>query len=206
MIRLAADRTKSAVPSSAEAAWSADVGGKLTSPVMAGGRVFVAAVDAHTVHALNADDGRRLWSFTAGARVDSAPDDSRRAGAVRLSRWLGVLPACVRWRAGLAISRRAGAASDLGLRTVGIRLAGLRQRARGTWRRLFRRRTVELPRWRCVPLRPRSANRPSDPSDPSRRPVARRVEGRRRGVLHGRREARYPRQRRLFTVHVSEPV
>jgi outer membrane protein assembly factor BamB len=35
--------------------------------------VFVAQVDAHTVHALSADDGRRLWQFTAGGRVDSPP-------------------------------------------------------------------------------------------------------------------------------------
>jgi hypothetical protein len=33
----------------------------------------VAAIDAHTVHALDARTGRRLWSYTAGARVDSPP-------------------------------------------------------------------------------------------------------------------------------------
>jgi outer membrane protein assembly factor BamB len=33
----------------------------------------VAAVDRHTVHALDADSGEPLWSFTAGARVDSPP-------------------------------------------------------------------------------------------------------------------------------------
>jgi outer membrane protein assembly factor BamB len=35
--------------------------------------VFVAAIDSHTVHALDAQKGTALWSFTAGARVDSPP-------------------------------------------------------------------------------------------------------------------------------------
>ena len=35
--------------------------------------MFVAGVDAHTVYALGAGDGRRLWSYTAEARVDSPP-------------------------------------------------------------------------------------------------------------------------------------
>jgi len=47
--------------------------GGLTPPVAAGGRVFVAEPDAHTVHALNADNGKRLWSFIADGRVDSPP-------------------------------------------------------------------------------------------------------------------------------------
>jgi hypothetical protein len=35
--------------------------------------VFVAAVDKHTVHALDASTGKAAWTFTAGARVDSPP-------------------------------------------------------------------------------------------------------------------------------------
>ena len=54
-------------------AWQADLGGKLTSVVVAEGKVLVAQVDTHTVHALDARDGRRLWSYTAGGRVDSPP-------------------------------------------------------------------------------------------------------------------------------------
>jgi hypothetical protein len=41
--------------------------------VVADGQLFVAQVDAHTVHALDAEDGRRIWTYTAGGRVDSPP-------------------------------------------------------------------------------------------------------------------------------------
>jgi outer membrane protein assembly factor BamB len=54
-------------------AWEIDMGGKVSQPVVASGRLYVAAVDRHAVHALNADTGRPLWRFTAGGRVDSPP-------------------------------------------------------------------------------------------------------------------------------------
>lgn len=54
-------------------AWQAELGGRLTPPVVAEGRVLVASVDDHAVHALDAADGKRLWSYTAGGRVDSPP-------------------------------------------------------------------------------------------------------------------------------------
>ena len=41
--------------------------------MIAGGKCLVAAVDAHTVHALDAASGEELWEFTAGGRVDSPP-------------------------------------------------------------------------------------------------------------------------------------
>lgn len=53
--------------------WSAKLGGKLTQPVIAGETAFVASVDAHTVYALSTADGRELWRYTAGGRIDSAP-------------------------------------------------------------------------------------------------------------------------------------
>ncbi|MFH1718953.1 MAG: PQQ-binding-like beta-propeller repeat protein, partial [Planctomycetota bacterium] len=53
--------------------WKADIGGRLTSPVIAGGKVFVASIDTHTVHVLDAISGKRLWQYTAGGRVDSPP-------------------------------------------------------------------------------------------------------------------------------------
>lgn len=53
--------------------WTAAIGGRLTQPVIAGGRVCVASIDAHTVYALNAADGKAQWHFTAGGRIDSAP-------------------------------------------------------------------------------------------------------------------------------------
>ena len=63
----------SAVPAQLKQQWKADVGGKITQPVVAGGRLLVASVDTHTVHALDAASGKVLWSFTAGGRVDSSP-------------------------------------------------------------------------------------------------------------------------------------
>ncbi|MHB8901141.1 MAG: outer membrane protein assembly factor BamB family protein, partial [Thermoguttaceae bacterium] len=53
--------------------WKVNLGGKLTAPVAAGGKVLVARTDAHTVYALAADDGKQLWQFTAGGRIDSPP-------------------------------------------------------------------------------------------------------------------------------------
>jgi outer membrane protein assembly factor BamB len=48
-------------------------GGGLTPPVAARGRVFVAEPDAHAVHALDAENGELLWTYTADGRVDSPP-------------------------------------------------------------------------------------------------------------------------------------
>ncbi len=66
-------RATTEVPSDLKQTWAADIGGRLSSPVVANGRVFLAAIDTHTVHAIDADSGKRLWQFTAGARVDSPP-------------------------------------------------------------------------------------------------------------------------------------
>ena len=65
--------TRCSVPAVLRRKWQVDVGGKLTSPTVAGGRVFVASVDEHRVCAMDADSGRSMWDFTAGARVDSPP-------------------------------------------------------------------------------------------------------------------------------------
>ena len=65
--------TRVAVPTELRQAWAVRVGGRLTSPVVAGGALLVASVDAHTVHALDASDGRARWTYTAGARMDSPP-------------------------------------------------------------------------------------------------------------------------------------
>jgi len=65
--------TSTSVTSATKKLWSADLGGALTQAVIAGGRVFVASRDTHTVYALSAKAGDLSWSYTAGARVDSAP-------------------------------------------------------------------------------------------------------------------------------------
>ena len=61
------------VPSTLKTAWKAPIGGKLTSPVIAEGTVLVASSDAHTVWALAEGDGKRLWTYTAGGRIDTPP-------------------------------------------------------------------------------------------------------------------------------------
>jgi len=61
------------VPAELTEAWRVEIGGPITSPVIAGGRFFVAAIDRHTVHALDAGTGEALWTFTAGGRIDSPP-------------------------------------------------------------------------------------------------------------------------------------
>lgn len=53
--------------------WTAKIGGRLTSPVIAGGTVYVAQVNTHTLHALDEATGNTKWTFTAGARIDSPP-------------------------------------------------------------------------------------------------------------------------------------
>lgn len=65
--------TPASVLSPLEYTWRANIGGRLSGVTVANGKVYVAQVDAHTIHALDAEKGDRLWQFTAGARVDSPP-------------------------------------------------------------------------------------------------------------------------------------
>jgi len=53
--------------------WDVQLQGEITPPVVADRRVFVAVKDKHAVHAFRTKDGRELWSFTAGGRIDSPP-------------------------------------------------------------------------------------------------------------------------------------
>jgi hypothetical protein len=61
------------VPGQLTQAWRAELAGRLSALVVANGLVYVAQIDVHTVHALDAATGKRRWSYTAGARVDSPP-------------------------------------------------------------------------------------------------------------------------------------
>jgi len=65
--------TQSVVAPELATVWKKHVGGKLTQSVIAGGKVLVASTDEHTLHALDAGDGRTIWSYVAGGRIDSAP-------------------------------------------------------------------------------------------------------------------------------------
>jgi outer membrane protein assembly factor BamB len=66
-------RGAAVVPASLSAGWETAIEGRLSSPVVAEGKVFVASVDDHSVHAINAYSGSPLWRYVAGGRVDSAP-------------------------------------------------------------------------------------------------------------------------------------
>ncbi|MEA3224896.1 MAG: PQQ-binding-like beta-propeller repeat protein, partial [Planctomycetota bacterium] len=65
--------TPTPVPAVLRPRWQVKVGDKLTAPVVAAGKVFVATVDKHTVSAIDADSGKSAWRFTTGSRVDSPP-------------------------------------------------------------------------------------------------------------------------------------
>ena len=66
-------RTRASVPAKLKQAWTTKLGGKLSSVVVAAGKLFVASVEDHTVHAMDMRSGKPVWSFTAGGRVDSPP-------------------------------------------------------------------------------------------------------------------------------------
>jgi outer membrane protein assembly factor BamB len=61
------------VPAKLRQAWEIELGGRITQPVVADGKLLVASVDTHAVHAVDAASGTKLWSYTTGGRVDSPP-------------------------------------------------------------------------------------------------------------------------------------
>ncbi len=65
--------TAASVAAEPKPIWQSQVGARLSGVVVADGKVLVADVDRHTVHALDAQSGKRLWQYTAGGRVDSPP-------------------------------------------------------------------------------------------------------------------------------------
>lgn len=66
-------RSRSSVSTNLTHNWKTQIGGRLTSPVISGGKLLVAAVDQHTIHALDAASGEPMWQYTAGGRIDSPP-------------------------------------------------------------------------------------------------------------------------------------
>ena len=65
--------TAAAVDTNTKVKWRIRIGGRLSQPVVAGGKLFVAAVDAHTVCALDQGSGKIEWKYIVGGRVDSPP-------------------------------------------------------------------------------------------------------------------------------------
>ncbi len=53
--------------------WEITLEGKLTPPVLAGDRVFVARKHDHVLFAFDATRGRQIWNYVAGGRIDSPP-------------------------------------------------------------------------------------------------------------------------------------
>jgi len=54
-------------------AWQVDLGSRPTGCVAVGDTVLAAVPDFHQVVALHANDGKRIWTFTAGGRIDTPP-------------------------------------------------------------------------------------------------------------------------------------
>ncbi|MHC4914209.1 MAG: outer membrane protein assembly factor BamB family protein, partial [Planctomycetota bacterium] len=65
--------TASRVPAAPGEIWAAEIGGELSPPTIAAGKVFVTSVETHRVHALDAASGKKLWSYTADGPVYSPP-------------------------------------------------------------------------------------------------------------------------------------
>ncbi len=63
------------VSTSLNPAWETEIGdgSRLSSVIVADGKLFVAEIDAHAVHCLDAGNGKILWSHVAGGRIDSPP-------------------------------------------------------------------------------------------------------------------------------------
>jgi outer membrane protein assembly factor BamB len=65
--------TEANVGTELKVAWRADIGTAGSGIVVSDGRVLVAGVESHSVHALDVADGKQQWRAIVGARVDSPP-------------------------------------------------------------------------------------------------------------------------------------
>jgi len=65
--------TQVKVSADIQTAWQLQLDPSITQPVASGNRLFIASRDTHTVYAVDAGSGKKLWRFTAGGRVDSPP-------------------------------------------------------------------------------------------------------------------------------------
>ncbi|MEJ2111629.1 MAG: PQQ-binding-like beta-propeller repeat protein [Acidobacteriota bacterium] len=65
--------TRATVSADISAQWNTKLGGKLSSPVVSGNRMYVSKINAHTLYALDIATGDILWHYTTGGRVDSPP-------------------------------------------------------------------------------------------------------------------------------------
>ena len=63
----------SKLPDKLKTQWTLRAGRKLSAPVIAAGKLFVAAIDEYHVLAMDAKTGTLLWEAPTGGRVDSPP-------------------------------------------------------------------------------------------------------------------------------------
>lgn len=87
-------RTESGLPDELTNAWETKLGGRLSAVTIADQKLFVAQIDAHRLHALNASTGAIEWTFIAGGRIDSPPTiDAGRVIFGSADGWMYVLHA-----------------------------------------------------------------------------------------------------------------
>ncbi len=65
--------TDTAVRTDLRVNWQTKVADRLTQPIAADGKIFVAATDQHSLHAIDQQSGKKLWKYIAGGRIDSPP-------------------------------------------------------------------------------------------------------------------------------------
>ena len=65
--------TDAEIPRSLTSVWQVDLGGAVTSPVVADGRVIVACKTSRDVVCLGEADGREQWRYTPAGRLDTPP-------------------------------------------------------------------------------------------------------------------------------------
>ncbi len=65
--------TKAPIPPQVKTRWEVSLGGRLTAPVIADGKVYVSQIDTHTIHAFDETTGKSQWTMTIGGRVDTPP-------------------------------------------------------------------------------------------------------------------------------------
>jgi hypothetical protein len=64
---------RSTVSAQLRECWNTAIGGKVTGPVVAGGRVYVGARDSDELVALEATDGTEVWRYSMGGSIDTPP-------------------------------------------------------------------------------------------------------------------------------------
>jgi len=66
-------RSRTEVPVKLKEAWHVQFRGELTPPIVKYRSLIVSEKQTHTVHCLDAETGKKIWSYTAGGAVDSPP-------------------------------------------------------------------------------------------------------------------------------------